>query len=232
MDVSAEQKIADLVQLCLQQPFSVEEIQNYICRFDMTGEEVTRAAIEVCGEGGFSYGEFLYDNERKPLPQELITYNWELLFDVFIEHGLDPNMIIVDKHGEKNNILFDLSNVDGWDLSARITRNILRRGGTPNLEINGITVFKKVDFDLVQDIALGLYEEQSDLDSTVWLWMVLMGFGGLINGERCPVMMQNGYGVEVFKEFERFTYELRFPPKQEFEMYIYEKETGNLVAIL
>lgn len=232
MDGSANREITGLVQLCSQQPFSLEMIREYIRSHKMNGEVVTRAAIELCEEEGDAFGNFLYQYEREPLPQELVTYHWEQLFDVFIEYGLDPDLIITDKDGEKNNILLALSRVYGWNLSARITRNILRRGGTPNLEINGITVFEEVDFDLVQDIALGLYENQSDLDSAVWLWMVLTGFGGLVNGERCPVKMQNGCEVEIFKEFERFSYELRFPPNQEFDMYIYERETGVLVAIL
>ena len=41
--------------------------------------------------------------------------------------------------------------------------------------------------------------------------------------------MRDGYQAEVFREFERFDYRITYSEK-EFDMEIFEKETGTVVA--
>ncbi|MBE6773963.1 MAG: hypothetical protein E7544_07040, partial [Ruminococcaceae bacterium] len=88
--------IEHLFVLCKEQPFNIEKIKNYIIDNKMDSEQVTRVAIKLCNYGACSYSEYLYQNEKEPLPGDLITYNWEELFDVLIEMGLDANLIVCD----------------------------------------------------------------------------------------------------------------------------------------
>ena len=76
--------IEHLFELCKEQPFNIEKIKNYIIDNKMNSEQVTRVAIKLCNYGVCSYSEYLYQNEKEPLPGDLITYNWEELFDVLV----------------------------------------------------------------------------------------------------------------------------------------------------
>ena len=61
------------------------------------------------------------------------------------------------------------------------------------------------------------------------LLLVLVGFGGLIVDGKSPVKMCDGYQVEIFRDFEKFDYRITYNTK-EFDMEIFEKETGTIVA--
>ena len=226
-------RIETLVQLCLEQPFCVEKIQKHITENKMDSEAVTRAAIRLCDEALGAYADFVYINSREPQPQELITYNWETLFDVLLTNGLDSNLVICDDGKECDNIILALENLDVDGLNARIARNILSHGGTPNIPIeNDTTVFQEIDGDLVIDINLGLYPRKWMLDRAVKFWMVLVGFGGRIVDGRSPVEMQSGYSHEILKDFEKFDYKILYEGRREFDMHIIDKESGDVVAIL
>ena len=136
--------IDTLFELCKQQPFDIEKIEKYIREKKLSSEEVTRAAIKLCDYGMISRGEFIYENEREPLPEELPTYNWELLFNILIQNGLDPDLVICDDGINYKNILQELFYIDNDDLGAKIIRNILSKGGSPNIKIDGIPFLQRM----------------------------------------------------------------------------------------
>lgn len=218
-----------LVELCKAQPFSTEKIQNYIFLNNMDGEAVTRAALALCEYGEFSVKEYIYRHEKQPKPEELITYNWEELFNVLLANGLDANLVICDDGRYYENILQAIQHFDDGDLNARIARNILRHHGNPNIIIGGEPFFREVDGNLMIDINLGLYPQKWMLDNAFRFWLVLVGFGGLIIDGRSPVKMRAGYRAEIFREFEKFDYRITYNAK-EFDMEIFEKQTGTVVA--
>ena len=218
-----------LIQLCKEQPFSAEKIQNYIFQNNMGGEAVTRAALALCEHGMFAFGDYLSVHGKEPSPQELATYNWEALFNVLLENGLDADLVICDDGRNYENILQSIRFLDDGDLNARIARNILLLQGTPNIIIDGETLFGEVDGNLMIDINLGLYPKKWMLDNAFHFWLVLVGFGGLIIDGRSPVNMCDGYQVEIFRDFEKFDYRITYNTK-EFDMEIFEKETGTIVA--
>lgn len=222
-------RIKNLVALCEEQPFSVEKIQAYICDNKLNSEEITRAAIAVCEYGMFSYDTFRFQNNREPQPQELITYNWERLFDVFIEHGLDAELVMYDDGKDGENILQSLQFLDDGDLGARILRNVLLKGGNPNVVIGGHPFFEEVDSDFVIDIQMGLYPEKWQVDNAFRFWLVLMGFGGVIRDGKCAVHLCKGFEMESFRDFEKFDYKIIYN-EQDFELQIFRRGTGDLVA--
>ena len=222
--------IDGLFELCKEQPFNIEKIQSFIVSNKMDSEQVTRAALKLCDYGMFSYSDYLYDYEKEPQSSELCTYNWELLFNVLIDNGLDANLLICDDGKNFENILQSVMYFDDGDLSARIVRNILSKGFSPNIVIDDIPFFEDVDADLITDIGLGLYPYKWQVDKAVRFWLVLIGFGGLINGDKLPVEMCDNYVPEIFKEFERFDYKISYA-NNDFELRIIEKETENIVAI-
>ena len=224
-----KERINSLVQLCKEQPFNVEKIQAYILGNKLNSEEITRAAIELCEYGMFAYDEFRYHNKRDPEPQELETYHWEQLFDILIENGLDADRVFCDDGINYENILQSVQYFDDGDLGARVLRNILTKGGNPNILIDNYPFFAEVDSDFIMDIQMGLYPEKWQVDNVFRFWLVLIGFGGNLNNDSCTVEMINGHSPEIFKDFEKFDYRIVWE-NNDFDMRIFDKETGVLVA--
>ena len=52
--------IDGLYELCKEQPFDVQKIQNYISSNQMTSEAVTRATLKLCDYGDLSYTEYFF----------------------------------------------------------------------------------------------------------------------------------------------------------------------------
>ena len=172
-----------LFELCAEKPFDEEKIRKYISDNKMNSEEITRTALKLCDHGFCSYSVYLYEHEKEPLPEELETYNWEALFNILIESGLDANLVICDDGINYENILQSLQYLDDGDLSARILRNILKNNGNPNILIDGLSLFANTDSDLMFDIQMGLYHHKWQLDNAWRYWLVMVGFGGTINNQ-------------------------------------------------
>lgn len=221
--------IDGLYELCKEQPFDIEKIKQYIKNNNMNSEAVTRAALKLCDHGMFSYSDYLYHNEKEPKPEELSTYNWELLFNTLIDNGLDADLITCDDGHNYENILQSVLYFDDGDLSARVLRNILSKGGTPNVVIDNTPFFVEVDADFIIDIDMGLYPHKWQVDNAFRSWLVLIGFGGVIKDGKLPVKMCDGYSPDIFKDFERFDYCITHTEK-DFELQILEKETSAVVA--
>lgn len=218
-----------LYELCKEQPFDIEKIKGYIQNKNMNSEAVTRAALKLCDHGMFSYGNYLYHNEKEPKPEELYTYNWELLFNTLIDNGLDADLVTCDDGHNYENILQSVLCFDDRDLSARVLRNILSKGGTPNVVIDNTPFFVEVDADFIFDIDLGLHPYKWQVDNAFHSWLVLIGFGGVIKDNKLPVKMCDGYSPDIFKDFEKFDYRI-IRTEKDFELEIIEKETNTVVA--
>ena len=221
--------IDGLYELCKEQPFDTEKIKRYIENNNMNGEAVTRAALKLCDHGMFSYSDYLYHNEKEAKPEELSTYNWELLFNTLIDNGLDADLVTCDDGHNYENILQSVLYLDDGDLSARVLRNILSKGGTPNVVIDNTPFFVEVDADFIIDIDMGLYPHKWQVDNAFRSWLVLIGFGGVIKDGKLPVKMCDGYSPDIFKDFEKFDYCITHTEK-DFELQILEKETSAVVA--
>ena len=221
--------IDGLLELCKEQPFAIEKIQCFITSNNMNSEEVTRAALKLCDYGMFSYSDYLYEYEKEPQPSDLRTYNWEQLFNILIDNGLDASLVICDDGRNFQNILQSVGYFDDCDLGARVLRNILSKGFSPNIVIDNMSFFEEVDANLIMDIDMGLYPHKWQLDNAVRFWLVLVGFGGVIKGDKVPVDMCENYSPQIFREFEKFDYNIIYADN-DFELRIIEKETNNLVA--
>ena len=222
-------KIDGLFEICKEQPFDAKKIQSFITENNMNSEEITRAALKLCDYGMFSYGDYLYEYEKEPQPSELRTYNWDQLFNILIDNGLDANLVICDDERNHENILHSVMYFDDGDLSARVLRNILSRGFSPNIPIENTPFFEEVDCNLIMDIDMGLYPHKWQLDNAIRFWMVLVGFGGVMKDNKLPVNMRENYSPQILREFEKFDYDI-IHINNDWELRIINKETNDLVA--
>lgn len=221
----------ELFELCKQQPFDNDKIKNYILNNKLNSETITRAALKLCDYGFCAYLKFIHENGRHPFPQELPTYNWEVLFNILIDNGLDANLVICDDGINYENILDSLHYLDDGDLNARILRNILSKNGNPNILINNIPLFAEIDSNFIMDVELRLYPYKWQSDNAFRFWLVLIGFGGVLRDGNLPVKMQGNYKPDIFKNFEKFDYHI-IRKENDFELQIIDKQTESIIAIV
>ena len=222
--------IETLLELCKEQPFDTEKIQNYITTNKMNSEQITQTAIKLCEYGMWSYSNYLSENRKEPLPEELRTYNWESLFNILLENGLDANLVIENGRFNFANVLYELQYFDDRYLGAKIARNILSNGTNPNIVIDSCPLFKEIDEDFMIDIQLDLYHHKWQLDNAFRYWLVLAAFGGVIRDGLPPIEMCGDFKIDVFKDFEKFDYNIKWGDK-DFDLEIFDKETGIIVGI-
>lgn len=223
------QTIQKLFELCNKTDVNLKEVENFIISSNATSEEITRTAIKLADENSLEIINFEHFEERSPTPDELVSSNFIELFDLFIRYGLLPNYIYSDERATGYNIMEQIQFIDNGDIAPIILRKLMEIGGNPNLVVENKTVFHNADFDVVFDAVntdnTHMYETE------VKVWLVLMGYGGVLDDGRCPVEMKEGYSVEIFREFEKFNFKIEFGDK-DWTMYIYDKSTKEVVATL
>jgi len=127
------------------------------------------------------------------------------------------------------NVLRSVQYFDDGDLAPRVLRNILSKSGTPNIIIDYIPFFEEVDSDFVMAIQMRSYSHKWQIDKAFSVWLVLVGFGGVMKEGKLPVTMCDNYSPEIFKEFEKFTYNITYI-ENDFDLQIIDKETNTVVA--
>lgn len=224
------ENIDALFDLCKKQPFDETEIKEFIKNKAMDSGEITAVAIKLCDYGMFSYSDFLFEHNREPEEKELRTYNWERLFDILIENGINPDIVISDCIGDSGNFMEMLEYIDDKDLNARILRNLLLTGrGNVNIEIGGTPLFEEIDINFIMDVKMGLYPYKWQVDNVFRFWLVMIGFGGVIKGGKLPVNMLDNNSPEIFRQFENFDYEI-VRADNDFELRIIDRFSETVVA--
>ncbi len=224
-----ETTITTLFELCNKPNANLAEIEQYIIGHKATPEEITYVAIRLAKNNIFEIHEFDYTEERKPSPENLVTTNWERLFELFIKYGLLPNLIYTTDGINYYNVMQEIRHIDNGDVAPIIIRNLMECGGDPNLVIDGESLFHEIDFDIIFDIVELDNKRLFDIEFKIWL--VLMGYGGCVENRECPVKLKDGCAIEMFKNFEDFDYAIEWIPK-EWIMHIFRKDNGEEVAIL
>ena len=171
--------------------------------------------------------EFVYAHGRQPEPAELhSTYIFSLM-QLLLEYGLNPNLVI-----DGDNVMEWMGFVDFPYVSADTMRLFMEHGGDVDLIIAGDTMFRHIDFDIV----FGAIEQEDRqyYDCQVHLWLVLIGYGGMLPENVCPLKMKNGKSPEIFRQHERFDWEIERTSAVEagWIMHILDRETGEEVAEL
>jgi len=225
-----KQLIKNLYELCIKQPFDVEQIRAYICNHNIDRESITRVAIKLCEYVEFEYAEYIDRYNVEPRPEEMKSYNWDKLFEVLVESGLDANIVLKNADSTEDNILNSLRYIDNKDIGPRILKTILEKNGTPNVMISGMLFFADVDDDLIFDIGWQLYSDKWREELAFNFWLVNVGFGGKKFDGDCPVEMKAGHSVEELKEFYNYTYKV-YRNENDVCISILSKENGEEVAV-
>lgn len=188
-----------------QEPSNLGKIRELLNLREFAREELTELAIAFTED---CLGEYIdaLDSEIEPVTIENMHSNYVVeSIRLLLEFGLDPNIVIDDANAMWNAMWIDTPNI-----AATIMRLLLESGGDPNHHISAEheTLFEYIDFKVSCD------EYTHDYFHTVQCWLVLMAYGACwCNGE-IPITMLGKHTVEIFKEFEKYDYEIELLPQE------------------
>jgi len=217
-----------LYKACMQIPVQFSQIKQMLDEGNYSSEDITSAMLKFVDDACFlETREFVNTNGRIPLKQELhIGYLYELIV-LFLEYGLDSNLIINDE-----TVLRALTYVDYDCVAADAARLLLENGADPNMDIDGESAFDSIDFDVI----FGSFEQEDRrmYNSWVHLWLIMIGFGGTPRNGTPPLSMQEGYSFEILRNHERFDFSIEktSPDPDGWIMHVFDKLTGEDVATL
>ena len=143
---------------------------------------------------------------------------------LLLEHGLDPNVIADDE-----NVMWNVLYIDAPNVGATAMRLLLELGGNPNLKLyNSLGCFEDTDIALY-------YGDTDSLEVCVIQSLCVMAaYGGRCKNGYLPIIMLNGYNVDIFKKFEDYEYIWEKNPycsnRRKWMIHIYKKDTGEEVA--
>lgn len=223
-----QDKTQRILEEMLQLPPDMTGLRALLEGEKPTSEQLAMTANQFMEIGCWrEVDEFVYAHGRQPEPAELhSTYIFSLM-QLLLEYGMNPNLVI-----DGDNVMEWMGFVDFPYVSADTMRLFMEHGGDVDLIIDGDTMFMGIYYDIV----FGAFEQEDRqfYDCLVHLWLVLIGYGGRIPGNECPLNMKDGKAPEIFRQHERFDWEIERTSAVEagWIMHILDRETGEEVAEL
>ena len=224
--------VTELKDLLSEIPPNWDKIKRVLESYRFTKQELTEIALHIMDNCFNEYGDAKYSGAEtislESLHSAYLIHSLELL----LECGLDPNDI-ADFHKPflSDNVLWGAQWVDAPNVGAGALRLLLERGGNPNIDSDAESLFDYVAFRVAYDD----YDYDYEFAHVAQCWLVLMAFGGRFRDGTIPLTMLNGHAPEIFRNFERFDYEIEPLPQEPdkygcWRMRIYDKATKEEVA--
>lgn len=208
-------------------PSDLDGIKELLAQRKFTAEELAEIAVDFTDECFCEYHDAL-DPEIESVTIENMHSNY--VFDainLLLEAGLDPNTVVND-----DNAIWNAMYIDAPNVAASVMRLLLEEGGNPNhiIPAEGESLFENIDFCVSYD------EYTHKYFHTVQCWLVLMAYGACWPDGGIPITMLGDNSIEIFKEFERYDYEIEPLPQEPNKfgcwiMHIFDKETREEVAV-
>ena len=223
-----QDKTQRILEEMLQLPPDMTGLRALLEGEKPTSEELAMTANQFMEIGCWrEVDEFAYAHGRQPEPAELHSPYIPSMMQLLLEYGMNPNLVI-----DGENVMDWLNYVDCPYVSADTMRLFMEHGGDVDLVLDGETMFRHIDFDIVFGVIE--QEDRQYYDCLVHLWLVLIGYGGRIPGNECPLNMKDGKAPEIFRQHERFDWEIERTSAVEagWIMHILDRKTGEEVAEL
>lgn len=217
-----------LYEEILRFPLDLAKLRLVLDREQYTPMIISEAIVRFLDEKCWlETQQYSYIHGIEAEEKDLYSPHLIKILQLLLEYGLDPNLIIDDE-----NVMDSLQGVDYPFVSADAMRLLLEHGGDVNLMLDGESMFRNIDFDIV----FGAIEQKDRRYYNCWvhLWLVLIGYGGRLPNDVCPLKMKEGYSPAIFKQHERFDWEIEYTNavSDGWIMHVFEKDTGIEVAEL
>ena len=220
-----------LLDRCMALPLRLDDVEAELKRGRYSPDDVTRCAITYAESCFCEYRDFETEHGRPPRAEELHGTYLPGLILLFLRYGLQPNAIYGEGDGHSN-IMDSLSFVDAGYAAADAMRLLLAHGGDPTLVVDDESIFDRLDFNIAFD---AVNQEDRRLYSTcVHMWLEMIGYGGRMNGNNCPVELRGNLAPEIFREHEKFDFCIDFQPEETngWRMSIFDRCSKAVVAVL
>jgi len=221
-------ELVDLIKKTFEDtPYDLGGIRNLLSKRKFTAEELAEIAIDFTDNCFCEYRDAL-DHEEESVTIENMHSNYIVnAIGLLLEVGLDPNTTV-----NAENVMWNAMWIDAPNVAASVMKQLLEKGGNPNhiIPAEGESLFEYIAFKVSYD------EYTHKYFHTVQCWLLLMAYGACWRDGKIPITMLGENSVEIFKEVERYDYEIE-PLPQEPEkygcwiMHIFDKETSKEVAV-
>ena len=223
----------NLFHLCAQKVIDLDKIEAYIIGAAMSADDITKTAIQLVQEFTWEVDAFKTKNGREPDVEDLVTSNFLMLFELFLQYGLDPNAVYGDGDFDHDNLLWYLALLDNCDVIYKLFRLLLENGANPNLDVDGESLFENIDRDIVMDATLMEIEGRDKIpyETKFRLWLLLMAYDGYRDDWGKSPELKDGYDLDMFANCEKFSYRKEVT-EDDWYLHIYITQTGEEVAVL
>jgi len=221
-------KIKKLEKLLLETPPNLDVASVVLEKWGLPSESLSAVGYAIVEKCAYYYD---ISNELPAL------YLYDILA-LLLKYGMNPNDIHHTKY-EEQNIMDLLRHVKFDDVAAKCMRLMLDNGGDPNLLIGGVELFIHIDYFVHFDIVEGIYDGPKDfnIQPIIQCWLLMLAYGISLGEGIIPISMTDGYNYEIFKEYERYRWDVRFyePRSPEYGFYsvhFFDTVINKEVAIL
>lgn len=185
-----------LYHLFMELPPKLDRIEHLLDSNNFTQEYISESFCAFVEQCFCEYRDFVDQNGRKPLDEEVHSTYVFPLCELLLRYGLDPNYVF-EKENSESNVMYEVYWIDKPYVAADTLKLLLEHGGDPHLEVDGESIWHLSDFDIWFDISDRDVERENyriQFDSRFHFWLVLRGF---LSSEEAR-----------FKEHSLFTYDL------------------------
>lgn len=200
------EKARRLYELLFTKEFSLELLKRELVSGIYTPDEVSIAGFQYVDD---CICDLRDENWRVPcrlcgevLPGYCSSHMLEAL-KCLLEYGLDPNALY-GEGADESNIMSELRYVENGYLAADSLALLLDHGGNPSIKIDGVSLIRDINFDLLFD--LNNQMDRTRYDSLVHYWMVLVGYGAKLEDGGESIDMCPGHNVSELKKHRDFYY--------------------------
>ncbi len=204
-------------------PPDMSTAKTILLEGQITREELAAVAAEVT-EDCFLECYSPWRSKKSKCKADMHSYYILDTLRLLLEHGLDPNVTADDE-----NVMWNVQNIDAPNVGAAALRLLLEHGGNLNLEpYHSLACFEDTD------AALYYGDTDSREVCVIQSLCVMAAYGGRCRNGYLPIIMLNGYNVDIFKKFEDYEYIWEKNPycsnHGRWMIRIYRKDTGEEVA--
>lgn len=162
--------------------------------------------VELDWQEGQQQNEIACDQPVEPfLRAEQRSAYLPRLMELLLEYGLKPNAVY-----DGDNVMCLLKYIDNGYTAADTLALLLERGGDPNLELDGSTLFREFDHDVIFDAAN--QRDRRRYNALVHCWFILLGYGAEQGSGAMPVDAVGGFDLAQLKQHRNFTFALTSTP--------------------
>ena len=155
--------------------------------------------MEGCDEASRHMGEIKPGYESSHMVEAI---------GILLEYGLDPNKKFIvsetDNYKEESNIMSELRYVENGYVAADTLAMLLEHGGDPCMLINGNSLVRDINFDVLFD--LNELPNRCRYDALVHYWMVLVGYGARLENGEPTVDLYKNFDVSKLRDHRNYYY--------------------------